>query len=68
MLDGDGLFLVTRSPQLLQRAGDAGGAAAPARVVLTPNVNELKRLRDALGVPAPAGAPAGTAWSAQPRR
>jgi ATP-dependent NAD(P)H-hydrate dehydratase len=49
VLDGDGLFLVQRNPSLLQRRS-ADGAAA--RVVLTPNVNEFRRLRDALGIAA----------------
>ena len=48
VLDGDGLFLVTRNPSLLQSRG------AAARVVLTPNVNEFRRLRDALCIAAPA--------------
>jgi hypothetical protein len=49
VLDGDGLFLVQRDPTLLQ------GADA-TRVVLTPNVNEFRRLRDVLDVGTP-GAP-----------
>ncbi len=46
VLDGDGLFLVTRAPELLRHGADA-------RVVITPNVNEYRRLRDALGIAAP---------------
>jgi ATP-dependent NAD(P)H-hydrate dehydratase len=49
VLDGDGLFLVQRDPTLLQ------GADA-TRVVLTPNVNEFRRLRDVLNIGTP-GAP-----------
>ncbi len=50
MLDGDGLYIVTRKPELLQRRGAAG--QGDARAVLTPNVNEFRRLRDALGIAA----------------
>ena len=48
VLDGDGLYLVQRRPRLLQ---DVGSAAT--RVVLTPNVNEFRRLRDVLKVGTP---------------
>lgn len=50
VLDGDGLFIVTRKPALLQRRSAHGSSDAPERVVLTPNVNEFRRLRDALGM------------------
>jgi ATP-dependent NAD(P)H-hydrate dehydratase len=43
VLDGDGLWLVTRKPQLL--SGQAAG-----RCILTPNVNEFSRLTSALGI------------------
>lgn len=46
VLDGDGIFLVQRDPTLLQ------GADA-TRVVLTPNFNEFRRLRDVLNVGTP---------------
>ena len=52
VLDGDGLYLVQRCPALLQ---DAGSAAT--RVVLTPNVNEFRRLRDVLKIGAPGACP-----------
>ena len=43
VLDGDGLWLVTRKPLLL--AGKEG-----RRCILTPNVNEFARLSHALGI------------------
>ena len=42
VLDGDGIYLVQRCPSMLADAGQ------DARVVLTPNVNEFRRLRDVL--------------------
>lgn len=48
VLDGDGLFLVTRLPEIL-----LGDASAKRRVVMTPNVNEFRRLQDALGMVEP---------------
>jgi len=54
VLDGDGLYLVQRDPTLLQGAGSAAKL-----VVLTPNVNEFRRLRDALNVGTPGAPPRG---------
>ena len=51
VLDGDGLLLVTRRPQLL--AGRLPSDGSPPRVILTPNVNEYRRLCEALGITVP---------------
>ena len=48
VVDGDGLLLVTRRPQLLtERQSQA------ARVILTPNVNEYRRLCECVGIAVP---------------
>lgn len=41
VLDADGLYIVTKAPELIQDSSS---------VVLTPNINELRRLAHALGI------------------
>jgi ATP-dependent NAD(P)H-hydrate dehydratase len=58
VLDGDGILLVLRRPQLLSAAGRLPSDGSPLRVILTPNVNEYRHLCEALGITVPGVLPA----------